>query len=537
MSNHITQRVGRALSGELTTNAKGWRADASIVWVLAFAMLAAISRRTLWIDEFSTAAIAAIPNPLRALDFARTELGSEGLMPAWVVLTNLLGRLAGTSELALRAVNAVMLFASVHLMSRIGPRRMNVGPAMLFAISPFVWYYGHEARPYALQLLLGAFWTYAAWRSISSRGHEGRLYLLVSTAALVYCSLTSAVIGIGLTVVTVLALWRTDGRWPFSLRSTFLGSALLLPGIFYYGYAVLFQGTTSAKLWQVGIGNLAFAAYELLGFVGMGPGRLELREAGLHGLSAVVDQLFAYLTPLSLLGLAWLATLIVLSTLDRSKSLGSDRIHYRFTLIVSLAVAISSAALFGASYAAEFPVWGRHFAPVLPAMVATLGLSLQRMALSPLARTRALVGIGASGLLAALLIASSLQVRFAERHWVEDYRTAASLAATSMAMELPVSWFATELALDYYLEESGRSDLLSYQQVPDQDASSARLLVVSKPDIHDPDGIVAAKLQAQSNSISCEFRPRGFQAVLINDENATACELMGQLLPQLGDLR
>jgi hypothetical protein len=496
-----------------------------IVRGLALLMVGTISGRTLWIDEFATATLAGQPNPLLALRYAIENLGSEALMPGWVVLTNLAGALFGTSELGLRAPNAAWLAIAVLLMAGIGTRRTNIGPAVAFAVLPFIWYYGHEARPYALQLLLGAYWVWAAWKLESSGWGVGRWALVAATTAMVWSGLTAAIVGVAMSL-TFVFLGRRHLR---PTRRTFgmaLASVILIgPVVTYYAYAVLFGGASGARLWQIGIANLGFAAYEILGFVGLGPGRLDLRDAGLLGLAAVIDLLRIALMPLIVLGVAWLATLAVLAKHLTSAPPCIPPAVRRFLYVGSVSMIAGVVALFAAAVVAEFPVWGRHFSPVVPIFAALLGLVSQ--SLWQRAPRRSPFGAVALAVLTSMLVVSSTQLRLLERHQVEDYRAAVAIAESALAEGLTVAWFANMTAFGYYLPGQDVFERVFRPTSYPYDVDGPELIVLSKPDIHDPRGIVMKSLGEAHQVIDCSFKIRGFTFSVLGTRDSALCRRIG----------
>jgi hypothetical protein len=435
----------------------------ALIWILSLGMLGTISTRSLWIDEFSTAALARQESPLAALHYAAANLGSEALMPGWVVLVNLLGQVLGSSELDIKIVNVLWLGIAVHALARVGPRRVNVVPAVAFAVSPFVWYYGDEARPYALQLLLGSLWILTAWRLwIASPQHDlpdpedsatgsrrGAWLMAVVVVASVLTGLTSAVIVIATTVTFVLTTRVADGRW--LLDRTIAGAmmAASTPIIAWYGWSVLFEGASGARLWSVGLSNLAFSAYEIGGFVGLGPGRLELREAGGVGLPDTIAVMVPYLPWLALhAALAMVAVgvaaiyMLPNSTLRRTPPappVVRDPIA-QFSARAVVAGAAGAAILFASAMVGGFPLWGRHFAPIVPIVLAALALVWERR-LVHVRRKWTGRWVGALGLMLLLSCSvSSLLIRLAPRHTVEDYRTAVSIAGAASAAGYDVAW-------------------------------------------------------------------------------------------------
>jgi len=315
-----------------------------------------------------------------------------------------------------------------------------------------------------------------------------------------------------------------------------VGTAIIcLPAVGYYVYSVLFEGTSGARLWQVGLPNLAFSAYEIFGFVGLGPGRLELRDAALSGLSTVMKSLMRFGQPLAALVAAWLlaAAAVSWSSLMTSNKGSSAKVAVgRFVRYAASACVVAVLALFFAASIANFPVWGRHFAPVVPTLAGIVGLSVQVAIEKSSGHRKTPVGIAAS-VIVGLLAWSSLQIRLAERHQVEDYETAAAVAEVALESGMRVAWFAASLALDYYGLDDSRGGRILVREVPSGAASEPFLIVLSKPDIHDPSGAAASIVVHRQLNDGCAFFIRGFEFYASVDEDGQLCQMLRGRVPTL----
>lgn len=499
---------------------------------LALALLICLSVTTgsLWIDEFSTATIAAQSSPLAALRYATTHLGSEALMPAWVVIVNIAGHVLGRSALALRALNAIWLAIAVLLVSRVGPQRTNLGPAMALAILPFDWYYGNQARPYALQLLMGATFLLAAWQlyvgALRAKPRiemtRARWLMVFAVVASVLVSLTAAIVVLAMWFAFIVLLRVSFGRWEFtsySLVGLAIGS---VPPLGWYGWLVL-HGVSGAKLWSVGLSNVVFAAYEVAGFAGLGPGRIALRSAGLRGLGAVVDSLRPDAPWLAIHGLLILAALGLIAWRASSDRRPMGQGVRRFVTVSIIASLGGAVTLLAAALVAGFPVWGRHFAPMVPVLAGTIGLAGQ-WTLQESHRGRVIARVVVWALVVSLSVSSGL-VRLDPKNRVEDYRNAVALAGKAETHGFRVAWFADARALTYYHDELASNGGIAVGHLPVAD--SPTLVLVSKPDIFDPSGKVAALVQS-GRATRCRSPIRGFGVLVAHStNNQKACRSIG----------
>lgn len=125
-----------------------------------------LGHQSLWVDEFLTWHTAAVGAPLAWQDVVRNDHGPlvQVLLHWWV-------RWAGDSEWALRLPSALASAATVPVFAALAA--CLLGPAALLpaawaaALSPFLVWYGQEARNYAFAIL---FSTAAAWAAV--RWHQ-----------------------------------------------------------------------------------------------------------------------------------------------------------------------------------------------------------------------------------------------------------------------------------------------------------------------------------------------------------------------------
>lgn len=155
--------------------------------VVAATLLAAILRcfrlgeQSLWIDEVFTWYNAAIGQPLGAL-----ELFSNIHGPLHALILHGWGSVAGDSEWALRLPSAVFGTAMVPAMAWLARRWLGsdtaVAAAWLTAASPFLVWYGQEARNYSL-LMLCAVVSATSLLGLRERVTPGRTFAYLGAAA------------------------------------------------------------------------------------------------------------------------------------------------------------------------------------------------------------------------------------------------------------------------------------------------------------------------------------------------------------------
>jgi len=482
---------------------------ASWVLVSVLAGLLMLSTVSLWIDEGQTLRFAQQPTLANWWQTLRANPYSEAHMPVGMLAAWLGARVFGTSEWGLRAPNLVWLVLAAVAMGLLGRYWRRPALLPLFLLQPFLWAYVNEARPYAMQICAGAWLLYllALWMD----GDEIRpAPAWVLTGVCLFGFGSSLLFGFALLGwAAALVVGRAmrpqppPQTFPGSLpvrpwlpaihRSALLPlgvSALVLGGLGVYFIGALQRGAGGARLWEVGWGNLAFAGYELLGAMGLGPPRNELRELGRlprELLGTLVQP--RYLVGLGGLCLAWLLILVLLWRQRR------DRV-----LIAILAWLGSTAvSLLAASWVVHFPFWGRHLAPLLAGVVA-----LAALVVFPPAGQRWLLSQRIAALLLVLCLAiSSATVRWSDAHQKDDYRSAVALARRALAQGLSIWWTgdAQECA-NYYglldLKQAAPERLVltpllgreDYKDLPDPD-----LVILSKPDTYDGTSQVRERLR------------------------------------------
>lgn len=444
--------------------------------------LVAVGGRSFWIDELLTAERARQPDLSALWSTLRGDNGSEVQMPLYMAAVWLWEKLAGHGEHAMRSLNLLFLVPAAALWTGGLPGRLRWAGLAVLLSSPFLWHYLNEARPYALQIAATLAAAVAAYRWHLSRrdGRPSTAWCWLFAAAL-FALASSSLLG---------AVWTAFGWTAFALltarhfplfrqpdRALVTSALLLLPLAAYYAWTLLI-GAGATKAFGSGITTLAFSVYELLGFSGHGPGRLELREQG-------PGALFGFaLIPLSVHGL-FLALAFFLGL----RSL--RELHLTRVFLVLAGFALGGLALiWGAGLALHFRVLGRHLAPLLPLLLLPLAAAL--------ATLRSRDKRSAAPVLAflALSFVSCLGLRFAPRHATDDYRGAVA-AAGEFSEGKHLWWNAEKLGLSLYDPTLLSRTSLIVNQAPEELAQlpAPSLVVTSKPDIYDRDGHLAKWLK------------------------------------------
>jgi len=447
-----------------------------------------VSTQSLWIDEAQTASYATVKGFSQWMSTFLSDTKSEGLMPLSMLIVWFFSQFLGTTELALRLPNLIFIGVGIFFMWRIGCRLSITILPLAFATHPFLWQYADEARPYALQIGLGAAVLFFTVEILYSKGSSSpaMVGLLISGWLL---SATSLLAGIAFfsVAICITSIWL-HSRWRINKRACIaigFSGALFIPLLIFYLWT-LNKGSAGARIWDLSISNIIFASYELMGFQGLGPGRTAFREAARTG-DALLHLMLPFLPQLVFLGSVFLASCFV-GYLPRRES--PRRIIW---LSMIGAVFFTVVILFALANVSGFPFWGRHLAPLLPFIVSAAVIWIY---LPHRKANRILLS-----LLILLWLFSSVQTRFSQRFAKDDYRTAALTARQETERGGTVWWAADRAGANYYgldpslpssaipFSESGRvifannreKNLLD--QLPEPD-----LIILSKEDVYDKTG-------------------------------------------------
>jgi hypothetical protein len=478
--------VGLALSSEgfglgmnfLMRLSPACRASLLYFFVSLGAGLLMVSSQSLWIDEGLTWLYARESSIRGWMGVLLSDRGSQAQMPFGMFAAWVAGNLFGLSEWQLRSVNVLWIALAGTAMGRLGQALRLPSLLPLFLVQPFVWYYANEARPYALMICVSA-WLVALWalvhheRTLSPR----RLWATGAFATVgMGCSLlfSFGIAGFALALGATVLVRNIplDRRHVLPITTTALAMAALMA---YYAWT-LARGVGGAKIWSVGVSNVAFGFYELLGFGGLGPPRNELREAA-RGSGQIATFMLQG-------GYAVGVVLLVASYLTLIPSIWKIR-RDSLSLIAAGALMVSTGALLAASVVVKFPFWGRHLAfslPVVALLISKTQAAIQRVRLRYFL-TFSLFGI---------LLVSSLRQRFLPQYGKDDYRSASRMAAAALGSGKNVWWVADPNTARYYGvrapgNEAGAGGIwFSYENEGDpQNKPAPDLIFVSKPDIYD----------------------------------------------------
>jgi len=468
-----------------------------------------VSGESLWVDEGYSAKLAMQPSLLLWARTLKSILGSEPQMPAYQLYLWGWSRVFGMSEWAMRLANlpwAALFTASLAWGSQ---RILKVRRVWLIVcLSPFLWFYMNEARPYAMMLGLSMLTTVAvlAYAKDSQRFGLAPWWAMVSLLGLWSAHMLALTLVPSL--VVLLCVLRPASAKDF-VRQWILPVLVTLP--LYLALALYYWQTVASgkggKIERPGLSNLGFALYEFLGFSGLGPPRTTLR------LHPSLHTLLPYLSTLSLGVLALvLVGIVIVQQIRRS----SER---RTILALTISFAVGVLFTFALAYAVHLRLLGRHLAVFPPILAFLLLTGVQHR--GDLRQRR--LALGALLLLGMVWFGSDVKQRVFPDYRKDDYRDAAALARNALAHGESVLWLADRETARYYglqstqgLEKgallpphameaiSGVCSPSRFQQSLDS-SSEPVLVVITDREFFDPDGGCRKLLESGNNEHVASF--------------------------------
>ena len=451
-----------------------------------------VSSQSLWIDEANSAARAITPDLSHFAQSMLAERGSDVQMPLYMAMLWAWHKVFGPSEFALRSMNIPLFALAIGAASAFlhRPLAERVFFATFALCSAFIWAYLDEARPYMLQFFGGVLCMAPLANLAFNKSQQSASdVFLFALGIVVLCG--SSLVGVifALCFVTALLYLLARGhQFPgVSHRKERIAVALVCIPVLgalgaYYTWT-LSVGARASGVGSTGPASTVFAAYELLGFAGLGPSRSSLREASVAALKSHMPALLLYGAQL----LAITVTAVV--NLPRRQSFKLPQAAFWIAPVLAAATVLALGVLTG------FRVLGRHCMPILPFVFLAMA-----MAASTLWQGQRRVAGRALVLLVSLgMLSSALSYRFLQRHAKDDYRAAAAEARKAVASN-GVVWWAADLMGGKYYGLSPQLAPLTKTAAPDvggvfmansrngtylAELPSPDLIVVSKRDIYD----------------------------------------------------
>ncbi|HEX4085878.1 MAG TPA: hypothetical protein VHY22_13275, partial [Chthoniobacteraceae bacterium] len=397
--------------------------------------LVAVSNDSLWIDELGTAVIS-MPSTLHGWWQAIYTVHNSNLqLPLYMLYIWAWVRMAGISALALRDANIpwflLGLWAIYHFLKR--HPRLRFFTVLLYCVHPFVWYYLSEVRPYTMQLG-GELLAYGAFFQALDEPEKpltASWWWLFLAGIFLLCAV--GLLGVPWAAAVCLCMLMRRDFLSSAFRSGLPAVLVVAPALLALAvyYAWTLQTDARPTISNMRLTSILFVFYEQLGFVGLGPGRLEIRSSG-------VRVFLPFIPALCGLGLP-LAYAIACGAAEGFGIPKSKRIA------IFLAVLIPCAAIFALGYLKHFLVLGRHLMPMFPFLLLAVAFALHRLWDGGRLINRVVVVLVFAG-----LTASAMECRFAYRHRRDDYCDAAAIVKSALAHGERVWWAGDFGATVYY---------------------------------------------------------------------------------------
>jgi hypothetical protein len=425
----------------------------------------AISWQSFWMDEGGPAFKALMPTFKDWWQMTLRLGGSDTQMPVYMFLLWIWEKLAGHDEFTMRAINLPWLAIAV-----LSLRKVRYWPVVCLT-SPFILYYTGELRPYAMQIAAGAF-AASALMKVGRARLNGDLKGIHSTAAaslLLSCSsLTGTVWALGLWLGFFLLVpqWLKRKEFWIKLIPWTIGALVLAA---YYSFTLL-KGYRAAGLESSSILSVLFGIYELIGLLGYGPGKNELRES----LGSLISHLPVLIPVFLTIFGAWLW-----GTWNWMKKSSLQTIA-----AVSCAVILPILILSAVGLAMDFRVLGRHLSPVIPAVLLPIALALSSQG------SWSISGRFVAWLAVACSFGSAVSLRVLERHERDDFRQASTLCLNALKNGQTVWWQADMNCMRYYAYLEGGMPLVYAVQILESKPPSSLLMtdyvIINRPDLKYP---------------------------------------------------
>jgi hypothetical protein len=458
------------------------------IWVFALVFpFLAISGQSFWIDEAVTGNAAVQPTLRLWWQTLASVNGSDVQMPLYMLYTWGWEKPFGGSEISLRLANYPWFLAGQVAGAFIwADRRKGLLFMAVAACSSFIWFYLNEARPYVMQFGAACIVAYFLCALARSDSVPTWKYWLLSFAliALAGASMLGA-LWVGTAGLVGYFLLARKRLRPAVLPIAFCAAVLVALGAL--DYWTLRSGARPTRA-HGSISNGFYVLYELCGFTGLGPSRLDIRE---HGLASVR----AYLLPIGL----FTAALVVL--LWRCLRV-SVRGEHRAPVLAIATFALSPVFfLLIAGPFVRFNVLGRHAMPAAPFVFMLLTLGIYACL-----RDQTRFGRGLVVSFFFLSLVSSFGVRFFPWHMKDDYRGAARAVSAMLADHHVAWWCASKEGGEYYhLPLDGGPDRYGrrFVYVRNPNAQELRKLpspavvALSKKDLYDENGTIAAMVSEE----------------------------------------
>lgn len=461
---------------------------------LSLGMLALMpTSESIWVDEGYMTQIISPPGFRDMLHALVSQFGSEPQMPLTAIFFWLWAIAFGHSELTLRVANLLPLALGLIALALACRRPRLRWPVLLVAASPMTWFYANEIRPYALQLGSAAALSAVVIVVISEQRLDFKWSVVLGLSGVVICG--SSMLGVFCLFGVVILLWwlwikgrLRVGRSAVAILAVF---AIFTAALGIYFAFTLLHGSGSGRDRAVSVASIGFAMSELMGFTGLGPGRLSVRDGASAGIQALISIYKPHAISLAIYALIWAGVVgVALVALIKDASIKASRKYAVVALLVP--VGIGSALLLLAAESMGFPLWGRHLIWTIPFFMASLACVLE-----PANETKRRFHFALVLLLLVGSLDSAVHLRFSSIHRKEDYRSAAGFALAAVANDEKVWWAAASGAGEYYGLDFHSGSVYRHDPHHPERNPLPDVIVVSRPEFTDASSFIKKLIEGK----------------------------------------
>lgn len=458
------------------------------IWVFATVLpLLAISQQSFWIDEAVTGKFAGLQAVRLFWEKMVTGTTSDIQMPLYMFYMWGWQKIFSGSEISLRLANYPWFLLGQLAGAFIWTdRRKGFLFISIAACSSFVWFYLDEARPYIMEYGAACLVVWFLCSLLREDSAPAWKYWVFCFGLTILAGANMlGVFWVGTSILIAAVLITKKRLRPPLLPILLCVAALLVLGLYYLW--TLRIGARATYTHQT-IANVLYIVYELCGFIGLGPGRLDIRERGL-------SSFHSYLIPV---GAFALILFFILLRLSRT----GIRMENKKILIATALFALPPVfflSIIGAFI--DFRVLGRHATPAAPFVFALVTLGIYACL-----HHQSSFGRGLSISFFLLSLVSCLGVRFFPWHMKDDYRGAVGAVSVMLADHQVTWWCASKEGAEYYhlpLDGTPDRDGRRFVYVRNPSTDELRKLpppavvALSKRDLYDENGAVAAMLKEE----------------------------------------
>lgn len=472
----------------------------------------AVDMQSLWLDEFGTWKLCSLINFDSWLPTFLHWHNSDTQIPLYHFYMFLWARIVPLTEYGLRIANLPWFIGGLYAILSALPnnRRFLVIVTLVFGLHPMMWYYMNEARPYMVIFCgaaLASSWFLYIMRNdtYATQQKDNQIWRL---AIGLFILMTTSLLGIIWSVTffimaIIFFLQRIDILKHWTRKDSLLLGVLcilLIPVFIHYGLTVI-NGVGATALHENTLMSFGFGFYELLGLVGLGPGRAELRDIGI---SAIGQSWFV----LSIATVFFIGLLLI-------GLIGARRVNARFLKWAVFSFVLPIVILYILGDIKHWRVVGRHLYPLIIPITLLYAFGFEVLFEKyKNSRTTARSFYLAFGIVVTCcFIYSTFMISTSLKHKRENYLVAAEVASNKIKSGESVWWAAEKLGAQYYqvpFSEMAVCETCNNHFVSLANPEKSRLLSLKKPglivysrqDTYDINNTISSYIRAENYILS-----------------------------------